>query len=173
MGGVPVRPDRTLVGIEGDQTWLRRNLVYAVILPALVSVGALLILAAHRAGFQSEMARQRATDRVFLVGRRPVRFSDLDPASIARRNPQAASYALQRRRRELQLILRDAEGREIEARRVRTPDIDIPRVLALYSEKTGNSADTVRVLYPPGGKPYLVIYSSDLAEGTEFEEEGE
>ena len=173
MGGVPQRPDNVLAGIFSDRTWLGRNLIYAVILPAVVLVGTLTLVAARRAGFHSEMARQRATDRLFLTQRRRVRFFDLDPVSIAQRTPGATSYALERRGREVQLVIRDAAGLEIQARRVRTPDIDVPRVLARYAEETGNSADRVRVVYPAGGRPYLVIYSSDLTEGAEGEEGGE
>lgn len=169
MSGVPQRPDRTFAGIAGDQTWLRRNLVYAVILPAIIFVGAFTLIAAWRAGFHSELARQHATDRMFLAYRRPVHFSDLDPLSIARRCPGAASYALEKRGRELQLILRDAAGAELEARRLRTPDIDVWRVLSTYAAKTGNSADSLRVVYPAGGLPYVVIYSSDLVEGSGLE----
>ena len=172
MGGFPQLPNRTLDGIFGEQAWLRRNLVYAVMLPALVVGGALLVWVARKAGLESEMARQRATDRMFLVSRRPVRLSDLDPASLGLRQPGTVAYGLEERDKEVRLILRGRDGREIAARRVRNFDINLPLVLARYQEKTGGPADSVRVVYTRR-KPYLVFYSADLAEGMELEGEGE
>ena len=57
MSGLPQERDQALTQILGDQTWMRRNLTYAVIIPAFLLVGGLTLWMAWRAGFRWEMAR--------------------------------------------------------------------------------------------------------------------